>query len=313
VKRFCLIANPAAGGGARLAAAQAAVERAGIDAETQPTEAPGSARALARAAASAGAAGVIAYGGDGTLGEVASGLAGTGVPLGILPAGTMNLFAREIGIPARLEDAAVIIAAGRTRPIDLGRVGDRTFILCGGAGLDARLLAAVSPTLKRRLGKFSYYLRAPLEVMRYAYPPIRVVVDGGPTQVATQVILANVRRYGDRYDLAPTAMPDDGLLDACLFLGRGVRDYARYASHLRRGLHLTLDDVTLCKGKSFLLHPADARDRVPFQVDGDYLCDLPVEVEVLASAVSVFAPAETPAQAASPRRTPEPTDDLMVN
>ena len=179
---------------------------------------------------------------------------------------------------------------------------------------DARLLASVSPPLKRRLGKFSYYLRAPLEALRYQYPPIRVVVDDGLTLVATQVILANVRRYGDAYDLAPTATPDDGLLDACLFLGRGVRDYARYAAHLRRGLHLTLDDVTLYKGSSFLLRPVDAHDRVPFQVDGDYLCDLPVEVQVLAGAISVFAPAgEPPAsehRRAEPRALPAAADRL---
>jgi len=291
VQRFCLIANPAAGGGARLAAAQAALAAAGLAAEGRLTEGPGSGHALAREAASRGAAGVIACGGDGTVGEVASGLAGTGVPLGILPAGTMNLFAREIGIPGRLEAAAAVVAAGRTRPVDLGRVGDRTFILCGGAGLDARVLAAVSPSLKRRLGKFSYFLLAPLEALRYDYPPIQVVIDGGPTLVATQVILANVRHYGDGYDLAPASTPDDGLLDACLFLGRGVRDYVRYASRLRRGRHLTLPDVRLHQGRSFLLRPANPSDRIPFQVDGDYLCDLPVDVQVLPAAVSVFAPA----------------------
>lgn len=289
--RYCLIANPAAGGGARLAAVRALLEQEGLDAESRLTEGPGSGRAIAREAAARGAAGVIACGGDGTIGEVASGLAGTGVPLGILPAGTMNLFAREIGIPRRLDAAVAIIAAGRTRAIDLGRVGDRTFVLCAGAGLDARVVAAVSGPLKSRLGKFSYALRAPLEALRYSYPPFRVIVDGGPALQATQAILANVRRYADNYEVAPAATPDDGLLDACLFLGRGLRDYARYAAHLRRGRHLMLDDVRLYKGKSFVLRPVDARDRVPFQVDGDYLCDLPVEVQTLPGAVSVFAPA----------------------
>jgi YegS/Rv2252/BmrU family lipid kinase len=293
VKRFCLIANPAAGRNRNLpllSAARALLDRAGIDHDLRVSEAPGLAITLAMAAVEERYQGVVAYGGDGTVSEVASGIAGSGLSLGILPAGTMNLFARELDLPARLQDAVGVIAAGHTRRVEVGRVSGRTFLLCAGAGLDAAIVRSVSPATKRRLGKLAYYLRAPIVALRYEYPGIRLVTDGGVTLQGGQVVIANGRHYGDRFPIAPGASPFDGVMDGCVFRGRRPRNYLRYYAAVRRGRHLLEDDVDYYKGTSFLLRPVSEGATIPFQIDGDYLCDLPVEIRVIPEALPIYVP-----------------------
>jgi len=294
--RFCLIANPAAGRTQQLSllnTLRVMLDRAGLSHELKVSQAPGLAITLAMEAAQAGYEGVLAYGGDGTLSEVASGIAGTGLALGIIPGGTMNLFAAELGIPARLQQAVNLIAQGHTRKVEVGRVAGRTFLLCCGAGLDAAIVRDCGLRAKRRAGKLAYYLQAPLTALRYSYPAVRMVTNDGVTLHGGQVILANCRRYGDRFDLAPGASPTDGVMDSCVFFGRRPGDYLRYYLALRRGLHLELDDVEYYKGTTFLLRPVKEGASIPFQIDGDYLCDLPVEIQVLPAALPIYAARES--------------------
>ena len=296
MKHFCLIANPAAGRTRNLPllnTLRSLLDRAGLDHDLRVIQAPGLGITLAMDAAAAGYKGVLAYGGDGTLSEVASGVVGADLTLGIIPGGTMNLFASELKIPSRLQAAVDIIAAGDIRRIEVGRVAGRYFLLCAGAGLDAAILRDFKPRAKRRIGKFAYYLQAPLAALRYPYDVIRVVTDDGVTLHGGQVIIANGRLYGDRYVLAPGASPTDGVMDLCIFLGRKPRNYVRYYRALRKGRHLLEEDVEYYKGTTFLLRPVSKGARIPFQIDGDYLCDLPVEVQVLPAALPVYAPSDS--------------------
>src|SRR5438128_137829 len=125
-------------------------------ARLQPTTAPGEALKFARDGAQSGARVVVAAGGDGTINDVVNGLAGTGSTLGILPVGTMNVFASELGIPGDLEEAWAIIEAGRTRTIDLALANDHYFVQLAGIGFDAQVVEATSWDWKRSFGPLSY-------------------------------------------------------------------------------------------------------------------------------------------------------------
>jgi diacylglycerol kinase (ATP) len=293
-KRYCLIANPNAGRARRiplLSAVRSLLDRAGLEHDLRISEAPGLAITLAMEATGGNYHGVLAFGGDGTISEVANGIIGSELTLGIIPAGTMNLFAREVGISDRMEEAVGIIAAGRTRRVEVGRVGGRYFLLCASAGLDAAIVRDVKPSAKRRLGKWAYYLKAPRSVLSYSYPGIRMVVDDGVTLQGGEVIIANGRDYGDGFRIAPGASLDDGVMDACLFRGRRASKYPGYYWAVRRGRHLLHQDVTYYKATRFFLCPTSEGTQIPFQIDGDYLCDLPVEIRVMPGALPVYAPA----------------------
>ncbi|MGD8374651.1 MAG: diacylglycerol kinase family lipid kinase [Acidobacteriota bacterium] len=293
MKRFCLIANPAAGRTRHftlLNTVRTLLDRAGLDHDLQVTQAPGLGITLSMAAAESGYAGVIAYGGDGTVSEVASGVVGTGLNLGVIPGGTMNLFAQELGLPSRLEEAVRIVAAGRTRKVEVGKVAGRYFILCAGAGVDAAVVRTLPRSVKKKIGKLAYYLRAPMAAVRYPFPLIRVVTDDGVTLQGAQVIISNCREYGDRFLIAPGASPFDGVMDGCVFRGRRLRNFLRYYIAVRRGRHLLEADVEYYKGRRFLLRPVVEGASVPLQIDGDYLCDLPAEIEVVPAALPVYVP-----------------------
>jgi YegS/Rv2252/BmrU family lipid kinase len=296
VKPYCLIANPNAGRARKLPllnAVRALLDKAGLEHDLRTTDAPGLGITLAMEAASAGYKGLLAFGGDGTVSEVASGLVESELSLGIIPAGTMNLFARELGIPSRLEEAVDIVARGHTRRVEVGSVNGRYFLLCASAGLDAAIVRDVKPSSKRRWGKWAYYLRAPLSALTYAYSSVRMVTDDGVTMQGGAVVVANARDYGDGYRIAPGASLDDGVMDACLFRGRRAFHYPRYVWALRRSRHLLLNDVSYYKAANFLLRPARENAKIPFQIDGDYLCDLPVKIRVIPAALSVYAPEAT--------------------
>src|SRR5258708_4489185 len=120
------------------------------------TSVPGEAKEIAAAAVEQGFRIVVAAGGDGTINEVVNGLAGSEVALGVLPVGTMNVFAAELGLPGKLRDAWRLIEAGRVREIDLGRANRQYFVQLAGVGLDAQVVKETSLDLKRNLGPLAY-------------------------------------------------------------------------------------------------------------------------------------------------------------
>lgn len=186
---------------------------------------------LARDAATAGTIDlVLAAGGDGTLRAVASGLAGTGVPLGIVPRGTVNVLARTLGIPLGASLAACHIAlSGRTQALDLGRIitpdqdGDdaqnASFLLMASAGVDAQSVASVNADLKGVVGAPAYVLSGLATLANFVPPHVTLTLDNGRprTMPAFMVVVANVPSYGGDFRIAPEASPTDGLLDVCVF------------------------------------------------------------------------------------------------
>ena len=198
--------------------------------ETTPED-PG--RAQARSAVSAGASLVLACGGDGTVTACAEGLIGTGVPLGIIPLGTGNLLARNIGLPVDCDQALAVALGGVQRPIDVGRVNGTLFVVMAGLGLDAQMLIGASDPLKKRVGWLAYAISA---VRHLGDRPITLTVsaDGGRRRRmrVNMLVVGNVGRLQGKLPLLPAARPDDGRLDAVALIHGGLAGWLTAAAHI---------------------------------------------------------------------------------
>ena len=198
--------------------------------ETTPED-PG--RGQAEVAVSAGVDLVIACGGDGTVTACAEGVAGTGVPLAVIPLGTGNLLARNLGVPTGLEEALEVALGGVQRSIDAGRVNGSLFVVMAGLGLDARMLDSTSEPLKKRLGWLAYALTA---VRHLGDRPMKVTIraDGGRRHRfrASAVIVGNVGSLQGGVPLLPDARPDDGVLDVVVLIAGGLAGWLAVAADI---------------------------------------------------------------------------------
>jgi YegS/Rv2252/BmrU family lipid kinase len=198
--------------------------------ETTPED-PG--RGQAESAVSAGAGLVLACGGDGTVTACAEGVAGTGTPLAIIPKGTGNLLARNLGLPMGTDEALAVALGGVQRPIDAGRVNGTLFVVMAGLGLDAQMLSGTSEPLKKRLGWLAYAVSA---ARHLGDRPMRVTVsaDGGPGRRmrASALIVGNVGWLRGGLPLLPDARPDDGMLDAVVLIARGPAGWLAVAANI---------------------------------------------------------------------------------
>lgn len=206
-----VIFNPAAGSRRRRRLARA-LRVLGEGVAVAETAGPGDARRLAAEAAASGQDCVVAAGGDGTIAEVAAGLNGSGAALGILPFGTANVLALELGLPLGPEAAAQVIAAGREAAIRPGVArspagSEWLFVQMLGAGLDAAVVHGLPPGLKRAMGKGAYVWQTLRELTRHRFPPLRFSADGGAWEEASSVIVTKGRLYAGRHLVAPGASP----------------------------------------------------------------------------------------------------------
>lgn len=214
---FC-IANPAAGvrRGVRVAVEKALV-MAGVDFAIRDTTGPGHGTALARQAVSQGADLVVAVGGDGTVNEVGRALVGGDVPMGVVPAGSGNAFARALGISLRPRKAVFQALSGQVLALDAGRVGEEVFFCSLGIGLDAEVVRRYNARTGKRRGLLPYVWLT-LKALRSFQPEsVRVVLDEVREVALCPLVLAvaNTAQYGNGAIIAPGAVPDDGVLDVC--------------------------------------------------------------------------------------------------
>ncbi|MEA3213775.1 MAG: hypothetical protein QOE70_6832 [Chthoniobacter sp.] len=254
-------------------------------ATTRLTAAPGDARALAQWAVEKGFRAVVAAGGDGTINEVVNGLAGSDVTLGVLPVGTMNVFAAELGLPGELAAAWRVIRAGFTRKIDLARANEQYFIQLAGVGLDAQALQATSWESKRSYGPLSYLLSAAQIAARK--PPRLVVESEGVLREGSFVLVGNGRYYGTRIAFFKNAKVDDGKLDVLIFKNLGFLDIARYLGTILMGIHTELSDVEYFQTKRAVVR---CDEPVPVEVDGELSTEAPVTFRISSRKLRVFAP-----------------------
>ncbi len=304
-RRILLIANPAAGGGSRrsIERAGAYLRQRGCSVEVFFTQARGEAeRAAARAHPSAFDL-VIAAGGDGTLNEVVNGLVPSAIPLAFLPLGTTNVFALETGISADIIDACDTALEGRPVPISLGKAGERRFLLMAGAGYDGRVVLHASLRLKRWAGKFAYVISGLINIARYTYPEIEVVWEDGNRCRAYGAVIGNARFYGGRYYLTPNASLASASLEVFLLQKKGRLALLQCIRHVIRRGSIPPELGRLVQTRSLTLRG----DSVPVQVDGDYLCSLPMTFGVTFGEIRMIFPPQT----AVPRRRPDDEHNLF--
>jgi YegS/Rv2252/BmrU family lipid kinase len=240
--RACLISNPRSGrGGVDLSDAVTVLQAHGWETTIRAKEYGGHAVELAREAAEAGYDLVVGCGGDGTLRQIVDGLVGTDVAIGCLPGGTVNLWARELGISSRLTVAARQLIGAERRRIDVGEVRvngrhRRHFFLMAGLGIDGAVMARTHKPLKNRIGPLAVGLAAIQAVP--AMRPALIEADLGGVRwrgPVAQIVVGNTRLYGGFGTMTPDAFVDDGLLDVCLITAAGpLRAGRQIASLLLR-------------------------------------------------------------------------------
>ena len=197
------------------------------DAVIKTTIGPGDAEAQAERAVEQGYTTIVAAGGDGTINEVVNGIGTAPVALGILPMGTVNVFAMELGIPFNLESAWKVVRAHHVRRLDLASANGHLFVQMAGVGLDAQIVQRNKRDIKAVLGPLSYLLTA-TRVAAEKPPRLRVSSEGHPTVEGSFVLVGNGRFYGGPFALFNEADPQDGLLDICVFKYMNYLHLMRY-------------------------------------------------------------------------------------
>ncbi len=251
------------------------------------TEKAGEARQMAARAVEEGFEKIVAAGGDGTINEVVNGLAGSNAILGLLPLGTMNVFASELGVPANsLRKCWSIVEAGHVRSIDLGRANDCYFVQLAGIGLDAQVVQETSWELKKSIGPLSYLVNAAQIAARK--PPQLIVERKGRTDTGSFVLIGNGRYYGGPFTIFKDARIDDGLLDVLIFKNLGYLDIVRYLQAIIFGKHTKLADVEYFQTPRVTVR---SEEKVPVEVDGEVIGSVPVTFRLSSKKLRVIVPA----------------------
>lgn len=267
----------------------------GLPAELCLTERAGHARDLAREAVKAGMDMVIAAGGDGTVNEVLQALAGHTTALGVLPMGTVNVWAREMNIPLSAAQAREVLLTGTKRLVDLGRAGSHFFLLMAGVGFDAEVARRVEHSTLKRWGlKFVDYM-ATVGLLSVTQQPTKIWMrfDGKRrTTSALMVLIGNTRLYGGALSFAHDAVADDGLLDLVILGGESLWGRLRVLvrAFLRRGPLSPRVRYERCRTIRIESSPP-----LPVQVDGEVIGTLPMTFSIVPRALSVILPKDAPA------------------
>jgi diacylglycerol kinase (ATP) len=297
-----IILNPSAGQRDRrreLEAAIAYLEDHGWQVTLRETQGPGEATTYARQAAAEGYDVVIAAGGDGTVSEVANGLAGSEVALGMFPIGTTNVWALQMGIPPfwplrqhSLLEAAKVLAEGYTRRVDLGQVNGRYFLLWAGVGLDAKVTEEVELQAKKRLGGLAFVIAGIVVIREFAGTKVQVTIDGCEVnRRAVLVVASNAQLYAGIVRLATQARLDDGLLDVLIFKGQGFPAILRHIFSVLTKRHLRDPEVEYYQARRVEISAAKP---LSVHADDEPFTTTPVEIGIVPGALRVVVPKALP-------------------
>jgi len=288
-RRILAVFNPAAGRGRRSKFDNVVVEirKLGCAVTVMETNAPGHAETIAREASAHEFDIVAAAGGDGTINEVVNGLKGCDLTLGIIPLGTANVVADEIGLRRSPSSIARALAHGVVKPIYVGVVNNRRFTMMAGAGFDAKVVDKISLSLKKKFGPFAYVWQAARQAFIEPFVQRDVVIDGVQHR-AVSVVACNGRRYGGPFVVAPNASLEDDTFHVVLMKGRGWFSFARYGLGLMLGRISMWSDVNVIEGRDVVIEGGED-DLV--QADGDIVTALPAHVFIDPEPVRLIYPA----------------------
>lgn len=293
----CLIYNPVAGklrkNPGLIPEAVRRLEAQGWRVKLTPTTGPETAGPLAKEAIAGGAGRIAVAGGDGTINEVVAGVAGSGVPLLVLPAGTANVLAMETGLGGNLLKVAERASGLQEQSVALTRLRqgakERLFLLMAGVGLDARIVRMVRPETKKRWGKLSYW-EGGFSQVGQRLPEFEVEFDGR-RQRASFALLSRVRNYGGDLEIARHANLLEDELAVVLFEGPSSLRYLKYFSGVLINALEGMKGVTLAKTRALEFRPVDGNE-IDVQVDGEYAGLAPARIEMAEERVKLMLPAE---------------------
>jgi len=306
------------------------LSRCGWSVTLRETSRPLEATKLARHAVNRGARVVVAAGGDGTVNEVANGLVNSDAALGVLPAGTTNSWALQMGIPALnpllpgtqaakmiaaleeriarplpanyyrklLLDAARVLVDGRTVTVDMGEVSGRYFLMWAGIGFDAAIAQSIPLKEKRALGSWAYVLPAIESASRFYGTDACLNLDGKLVKVSTPfIVVSNIQLYGGMIAIGAKACVNDGKLDVCIFKGGGFLTFVQQAMKVLTHRHLEDPKVEYYQCRRIVVESAHA---LPVHIDGEPFTTTPVAIHTVPSSLNVIVPTTAPASLFGP-------------
>src|SRR5438105_1878620 len=288
---IAVILNPSAGNLETVRDWQERVESIARRCPIRITSYPGEAEALARRAVEDGFARIVAAGGDGTVNQVANGIAGSNCALGILPMGTVNVFAMELGLPS--DDLLLcwdLIETGNMRLVDLPTANGKCFVQLGGIGLDAQAVKETTLASKRSLGPLSYLISAAHIAARQ---PPKLFITSGKASVreGSFVLIGNGRLYGGPFPFFKHAVIDDGLLDVVVFKRLGYLEIIKYLQDVVFSSDIRAPEIEYFQTRR--LHITSDQD-VPLELDGELAGNCPVEFQIRQKSLRVLAPSPAP-------------------
>ena len=281
-----VILNPAAHG-ERAQRRRARVESLARDSVICATSRSGEAEGIARRAAQEGFEKIVAAGGDGTINEVVNGLAGSHAKLGLLPIGTMNVFATELGLPAHdLELCWKIIQNENTRLVDLLSANGKYFVQLAGVGLDAQVVKETSSKLRRNFGPLSYLISA-AQIAARQPPRLFIESEDASIDEGSFVLIGNGRLYGGPFPFFKHAMFDDGLFDVVVFKRLGYLEIIKYLQDVVFSSDIRVPEIEYFQTRRLRV---DSDQSVPVELDGELVGNCPVEFSVRERSLRVLVP-----------------------
>ena len=291
-RRLMAISNAHSGGGAYrrdLPLMLDSLRGLGYDVEERETAGVGDATRLAREAVEQGLDLVCAIGGDGTVNETINGLAGAEVPLAIVPTGTVNVLAMELGIPLELPDAVKLLEVGTVSWIDLGLAGDRYFGLMAGVGMDAAVVASLNPVMKKAFKEAAFAVQGLANYLTKEEPLIRVTT-AERTVEGYFAVFGNSSNYGGGFGITPLADMRDGLLDVCVLKDKSFLSTIWYWSAALINAHIKHPKVEYFRTEAAEIVTVEEGKEVLVQTDGEMAGKLPLTCRVVPRSLRVVVP-----------------------
>ena len=282
-----VILNPTAGSPEHIRSWQERIESIARDCPVLITSQSGDAERLARRAVGQGFTRIVAAGGDGTVNQVANGLAGSNCVMGVLPIGSVNVFAMELGLPLyNLQRCWDVIEDANVRMVDLPSANSKYFVQLAGVGLDAQVVKETSIAFKRSFGPLSYLISA-AQIAARQPPKLFIQSEHTSLEEGSFVLVGNGRLYGGPFPFFKHAIIDDGVFDVVIFKRLGYLEIIKYLQDVVFSSDINVPEVEYFQTRELRI---TCEQDVPLELDGELAGNCPVDFQIRERELRVLAP-----------------------